>query len=420
MAKSKPLENENQGLSIGKIVIIVILVFTFVPISVLSILYFTNENFKYIANGHLGNAPGAIGKYFQSFPTRDEREAQKRNVANYLLDLDTSRAADKLILIKKEDNALFSDLIKIMSEKNAKKTEPILELIRDNSIKKDILTSTIEQINSEKKLSLSEQAKYYETLSAASLVQEINRVLMDGAVSFRDMGLIIEQMNEKIAVSVLNNLDEEMALKILSNFDSLEKGKKLQEIVAQMKDKERSLVSSAQIYNTELPEKLINDLGQVKKYKLEELSVLYRNMSILQGAQILSRVEDKDFKLNLLNKIKEDEIVREGNDLVTSDLIKATKMFEEYNRKISDLVNVYKKMEPQQIADLISKLYKNNNGVSKYSFENGESFNITDKDLAIEVLRKLSEKVTAQVLAGLDADLASEISKSLALPKEKI
>ncbi|MFT9495009.1 hypothetical protein [Anaerosolibacter sp.] len=420
MAKSKPLENESQGLSIGKIIVIVILVFTFVPISVLGILYFTNENFKYIANGHLSGAPGALGKYFQSFPTRDERETQKKNVANYLLDMDVDRAADKLVLIKKEDEVLFSDLSKIMSEKNVKKTEAILELIRDNSIKKDILVSTIEQIDNEKKLSLSEQAKYYESLSVASLVQEINKALMNGTVSFRDMGLMIEQMNEKVAVSVLNNLDGEMTLKILSNFDSIEKGKKLQEIVAQMKDKERSLISTAQIYDTELPDKLNVDLGQIKKYKLDELSVIYRNMSILQGAKILSQVEDKEFVLNLLNRIKEDEVLREGNDFITSDLIKATKILEEYNRKIFDLVNVYKKMEPQQIADMISKLYNNKNGISKYSFENGESFTITDKDMAIEVLKKLSVKVTADVLASLDADLASEISKSLALPKENL
>lgn len=420
MAKSKSLENESQGLSIGKIIVIVILVFTFVPISVLGILYFTNENFKYIANGHLSGAPGALGKYFQSFPTRDERETQKKNVANYLLDMDVARAADKLVLIKKEDEVLFSDLSKIMSEKNVKKTEAILELIRDNSIKKDILVSTIEQIDNEKKLSLSEQAKYYESLTVASLVQEINKVLMNGTISFRDMGLMIEQMNEKVAVSVLNNLDGEMTLKILSNFDSIEKGKKLQEIVAQMKDKERSLISTAQIYDTELPDKLNVDLGQIKKYKLEELSVIYRNMSILQGAKILSQVEDKEFVLNLLNRIKEDEVLREGNDFITSDLIKATKILEEYNRKIFDLVNVYKKMEPQQIADMISKLYNNKNGIAKYSFENGESFTITDKDMAIEVLKKLSIKVTADVLASLDADLASEISKSLALPKENL
>ncbi len=417
MAISKPLEKENKGLSIGKIIIIIILVFTFVPVSVLSILYFTNENFKYIANGHMSNAPGGIGKYFQSFPTRDERETQKRNVANYLLDLDASRAVDKLVLIKKEDEVLYSDLVKIMTEKNAKKTEPILELIRDNSIKKDILISTIEQIDNEKKLSLSDQAKYYETLSIASLVQEISRVLREGVVSFSNMSLIIEQMNEKVAVSVLNNLDGEMTLKILSRFESLEKGKKLQGIVAQLKDKERSLISVAQIYDTEMPDKLMDDLGQIKKYKLEELSIIYRNMSILQSAQILSKSEDKDFTFKLLNQIKGDEIIREGNDLITSDLIKGMKFFGEYNTRISDLVNVYKKMEPQQIADLIAKLYRNNKGVTKYSLENGESLTITDKDIAIDVLKKLPVKVTAEVVASLDADLGSEISKSLALPK---
>lgn len=416
MAKSKSVESEKQELSIGKIISIVVLVFTFVPVSVLSIVYLTNENFQYIANRHLSNGPGFIGKYFQSFPTREEREAQKRKVANYLLDLDLPRAADKLILIKKEDEALYSALVKIMTEKNAKQTGDILELIRDSSMKKDILVSTLEQIDNEKKVSLSDKAKYYETLSLPNLIGEIKDALNSGIISFHDMGQIVEQMNEKTAVKILSGLDEEISSKLTSYFESGVKRQKLEEIVNQMKDKEKSLIHMAQIYNTEKPDKLIEDLGSEKKFKMEELSVIYRNMSILQGAKVLSKIEDKDFIIRLFNRMKEDEIIREGKDFITPDLSKAMKIYSEYDRKVQELVGIYKKMEPQQVADMVTKLFKNSKASKQYTLENGENLVIGDRDIAIDVMKNLPQKLAAEVLASLDADLASEISKTLALP----
>jgi hypothetical protein len=73
-------------------------------------------------------------------------------------------------------------------------------------------------------------------------------------------------------------------------------------------------------------------------------------------------------------------------------------------------------MEPKQIGDMITKLFKSRKAPEKYIFKNEDQITITDRDIAISVLRKLKEKAVAEVLASLDSDLASEISKKLTLP----
>ncbi|MTI57298.1 hypothetical protein [Geosporobacter ferrireducens] len=416
MATSNAIEKETASLNIGKIIVIVLVVFTMIPATILGIMYFTNENFKYIANNYLSQSPGFIGTYFQSFPTREEKEARKKLVANYLLNTDVSRASDKLTIIKQEDEALYNDLIRIMGQINSKQTEKVLELLRDNSLKKDILTLTLEQIEADNKNTLVDKAKFYETLTLANLIKEIEQNLMNEFVSFREIGLIMEQMKDATTIKVLKHLDEDVTTRILSNFESKEKQGKIQQNLHQLKDKELSLMNAAQIYNGEKIEILAKELGDEKKYKLDELIVIFRNMDLLQTAKTFNRMEDAQFQSKLLSKMKEAEILEPDQGLKTDDVLLAMRLFRQHDERVNDLIKVYGKMTAQQIADLIENLYKGNGNIIKETFSNKESITITDKDLALGLLRSLKEKTQAEVIAALESKLGSEISKQLTMP----
>ncbi len=416
MATSNAIEKEAAPLNIGKIVVIVLIVFTMIPATILGIIYFTNENFKHIVNNHLSQSPGFIGTYFQSFPTREEEESRKKLVANYLLNTDISRASDKLTIIKKEDEALYHDLIRIMGQENSKQTTQVLELLRDNSLKKDILALTLEQIETDNKNILVNKSKFYESLSLVNLIEEIERNLMNEFVSFRETGLIMEQMKDTTAIRVLKYLDEDVAIRILSNFDSKEKQEKIQQSLHRLKDKEVSLISSAQIYNADRPEILVKELGNEKKYKLEELAIIFRNMELLKTAKTFNLLGDPQFQSKLLGKIKEAEVLEPNQGLKTDDILLAMRLFRQHDERVNELIKVYGKMAPQQIADLIGKLYNSSGNVIKETFSNNESITITDKDLAISVLRSLKEKTQAEVIAALEGNLGPEISKKLTMP----
>ncbi|MEW9124919.1 MAG: hypothetical protein AB2421_19560, partial [Thermotaleaceae bacterium] len=74
MATSNAVEKEKGSLSFKKIILIILLVFTMIPAAILAVMYFTNENFRYITNNYFSTSPGFVGSYFQSFPTREERD----------------------------------------------------------------------------------------------------------------------------------------------------------------------------------------------------------------------------------------------------------------------------------------------------------------------------------------------------------
>ncbi len=412
---AKEIEREVQSLGKGKLLLIAIIIFIIVPLTIMSLFYFTNENFKFMVNHSLSKAPGFIGRYFSKFPTKEERETQKREVALYLLDLGTKSAADKLIIIQKEDSKLYRDLLKIMMQIDSNKTEEILERIRNISLKKDALTSMIEQIRKDKMKELESKAKYYEKLSLPNAVAEINDELM-GGISYKDMGRIIEYMSEKKAAKILKNLDEEVVSRLLSEFESKEKSKKVKDLIQSILGHEKELIYIAQVYNEKKPEELLEDVGNTKKYKIDELSIIYRYMDVIQSAQVLGQVEDKDFIFQLLEQIKMDEILDTEKAAIASDLVRTIKIYQDYYKKVDELTKIYAKMDVEQVGDAIAQLFNSNNVGQRYALENQEVILITDQDLAINILERLNPKKAGEVLDTLDINLVSRISKRFTLP----
>lgn len=418
MSKSEATEKTPRELGMGKIIAVILIVFTFIPIIIMSLLYFSNDNFKFIANNYLSGVPGVVGEYFSQFPTREERETQKREVAKFLLELDRESAADKLIIIQKTDTELYGELIKIMGQLNQQQTEKIAEQIRDYSLKEDILTSTLDQIKKDQLNDLKNKAQYYEKLPIVTAVEEINNSLRNDMISYKQMALVFEQMKEDLAAKILSKLDEEVSARILFNYDFKNKKQNVEQLIAKIKDRENELIQIAQIYDVEDFNEALEKIGNNQNYKLEELSVIYRNMDMIQSAKILSNVTDKDFVYSLLEQIKSDEILENGRDHLTSHIVEASTIYRDYNEKTSELIQVFSKMEVQQIVPMIETLFNSKAAPKKYSFNDENYILFSDQDIAINILKKLQPRIVADILSNMDSVLASEISKKLNLPNK--
>ncbi|PAB61270.1 hypothetical protein [Anaeromicrobium sediminis] len=406
---------EKSGLSTFKIIGIVVSVFTIMPLLIFGAIYSTNKTFQYNANKYLKEAPGMVGQYFESIPTKEEREAQKDMVANYFNTLDVNTVSDKLTIIQQEDEELYSDLIKKMISIDKEKANHVLENMRNKNMKKDILLATIDEIDNTKENSLRDRAKYYENLSTANLVNEIKSQIENKEVTYEDMAKTIEYMKEKDALGILENLEKTQVDKFLQYYDPEKKIKFLNEL-AKMKNKKEELLKYAKIYNAENGENLVEIIGNTKKYKINELSTIYRNMDVKKSGEVIALIEDKEFIYELLNQMKNDEILENNEDTLTPSLMEAIKIYTDYNEKIGELERVYSKMAEADIANIIEKLYTNRNGEKTFQLENGQVINISDKDIAISLLGRLKQQTIGNVLANLDTSLASDISKGLALP----
>ncbi len=413
---SEKVSQNEKNLSKGKILIILFIVFILVPIFILSIVYSTNDSFKLTANTYLAKLPGPIGYYFKSYPTEDELMKQLNIISDYLVGIEENRAKDKLILIKNENEKTYSDLIQIMLRTNQSKTTRILEEIRKNTIKEDIIISTLEDIDNEKTDAILENVKYFENLSIISFVDEVKSSLENGVVSYRDMSIVFENMKDDTSANLLNYLDEDITNTILNNFTSNIQSKRVKDIIVTIKDKELYLENMAEIYSSEPPNTMVDVIGNTTTYDLNSLSTIYRHLGVRRSALILSKVEDKDFLYELINKIKEVEILTKNENAITEDLTNSIKIYREFDKNVIELSSIYDKMDERQAAQLITRLIRNNDNPKKYTLNSGDLITLSDEALALEILRSFNDRKIGIILSFMDNNLSSEISKKLAYP----
>ena len=134
----------------NKLKLILIIVFIVIPMAVMTIIYFNNMTFKSKVNNFLAKLPGTAGEYFKYSPTEAERSEKKNDLANHFLSLEPTIAADKLYIIKKDDEKLYSEIIKLMNVSATGKTGEIIKLVRNIELRKDLLFSIHDEIQREK------------------------------------------------------------------------------------------------------------------------------------------------------------------------------------------------------------------------------------------------------------------------------
>lgn len=414
MAEQNKKEEKKKGSIVGAL-LIVILTLILVPSIILGGMYFFNKDFQMTFNSVMVNAPGGVGEYFASFPTRAEQEQQVFDIAEYMVSINEDRAMDKLKVMKQQDKAVYDEIIRTMIRINPNKTKTVLEMIRQSELSSDILLATLDGITSEKNEEIQADANYFASLLLPTAIEELKDRINASVNGHKEVSLIVEQLETELAARLLNQLDAEDRTLIMDLL-STDKSKAINTYNANQASKLSELMNNAQIYKTEAPSKLLGIIGDTNTYNTYDLSILYRELGPKLSGQVLAQVTDETFIYGLISQMKENEIIVNGEDNFTEDVLKSLKIYKEFDDNVRELTNIYENMGSDKVAEMVKRLIRNSSEPSVYNLSNGDVIIVSDEMLALKVLDNFSDKKVSEILGNLDDSLASDISRKMAMP----
>jgi hypothetical protein len=413
MAEEK-VEKKKKGGAI-KAILFLLIFFILIPGLALTGFYFLNETFQYRLNTALADAP-LVGTYFDTLPTRQEKISQIKSIAEYFLEISADRAVDKLILIKADDKTMYDDIIKVMLQLDPNATNLVIESIREKEIRGDAVSTTLDEIVEERNQELSEIASDLESIPFASLRTEMYKIIDDGLNGYSRLARILEQMDAVKAFELLTLLDEEDSDAVLNAMDVQAKALIKEEMNKDMANQQK-LISMSEIYASKDADELIDTLGNTSSYQVDELAIIFKEIGIVKTGQILSMVEDETLVNNVITEMKNNEVLSEGEDLITKDILKTLKIYKDFDDNISRIANISLTRQSQEVSNTLKRLLTNGSLPQVYVLDSGDIIEISDEMLAYEVLERFDDKTIAEIIGYFDDTLASEVYKKLTIPE---
>lgn len=393
-----------------RFLIILLIVLLLIPISILTLFYNLNQTFKRNANEFLSKMPGAVGNYFANIPTEMERREKIQYLSEYYLELDPNTAAEKIYILKKDDEKLYVELIKSMNSISFTKTEEIINRIRNMELRKDLLFSVYEEVLKEEEEKFLSEVTRIENQDIILSIREIENNYSD-----RDFLRVLEEVNIDTLGEILYYVDSDLQDYILSSFNHSKKNAILS--VINRKTKEIiDLEEIAKVYETKPIDVAIDILGNTDTYSMDELAIIFSNLSVLKSSEILSNVEDENFIQDLFSSIIRYEGLRNSELNITQNISKGIEFFNEYSEKINDLVMIYDKMSPERVAKIVESMIGNTNPIASLELEEENILEISDRDIIIDVLSKLRKQNQSRILDYMEPETASLLTRLLASP----
>ena len=404
---------ENEKTSYLKGFIITFLAFLFIPIVTMIIMYFTNDNFHYATNNTLTALPGVLGEHFKSLPTKEEKENIKLQIAKYYIDLDEDRLLDKLLIIKGEDEELYNDLLILLNKENPIKMKLIREKIRLSQLETNLLNRILEEIEDDKKEKINSYVDYYTSLKLPDTISEIERTYQSGEIKDNELAEFFNLMATENGSRYLYYLDNEIVEDIRYQIKK-DKLNDFEREIAAMESKESQLEKLAHIYENETLNTQLNDLTNINKFNIKDLAVIYRNMSIKTAGRILSKIDDIEFITNLYQEISDLEKLNRQAENMPAYISEAIKIYENYDKKVEELGDIYRRISLDELVDTIENMVVGNRVYRRYDV-NTEEIVFTQKNLAIDILRKLPAKRAAEVLEILRVERRIDLTQEFVL-----
>lgn len=398
-----------------KNIIIAIVLILVIPALILFGLYQFVTPFHDMVNDIMRTAPGPIGDYFNSMPTSAETEAQLGKIAAYILELEPDRAVDKLSVIRAEDRAIYDSLIKAMIRLEPNRTEDLIDALRNNSLREDVVLDTLQAISDEQTEYLKSRADYLASLTTLSALREVQNTLDDEVDAHRTVASIFEHLSDSKVVAITGQLYASDVDKIYGFMPS-ERVLDLKSLVEKNKLVTDALSQEAQILKAKDAKSLAQTIGNTNNYSIDQLVDIYQTIGPKRAGEVLAQVEDDVFVSDLTKAIVNRQLLDNGYDNFSEDMIKSLNIYSEYDDNLNELVAIYEKVEESKTAEMIKSLYWNSENVKNYTLSNGDSITITDAQLAMDLLRSFSAKKIASILSYLDNSISTEISTKLALP----
>lgn len=392
---------------------ILVVIFIIIPLIVLSLMYMRNKTFKANMNNRLAKMPGALGEYFQNYPTESERDSKIDYLANHFIDIESSAAADKIYIIKKDDEKLYVDLIRKMNSLSTGKTEDIVLKVRNIELRKDLLFSVHEDAKQE------EEDKFFSEVSRIESQDILTSVLeVEKRFSNRDFLNILKEVRLERMGDILYYTDDDIRNYILETFEDARRTR-IEGIIYEKTNEEKTLIDIARLYETKPIESSIKAIGNTDNFTMEKLGTIYKNLTVSKSAELLSNIKDEEFIEDLFTAIMREEELTKSDTNITSDISQSMEFIIEYNSKIDDLVTVYEKMSPEKVARIVENMMENTETITSFELNAEEVYELSDSVIIIDVLSKMKNRTLSKVFDLMEADKASKITQLLAKPKEK-
>ncbi len=380
-----------------------------------ALLYKTVAPFREVVATALSNVPGGIGEHFSALPTEEETEAQVLKVAAYLLTLSPERAVDKLNAIKSEDGAIYDRVVKAMLRSDPNKTEKFLNSVRESAFGENVLLGTLQKIDEEQEQLNADKANFILSLNRVSALDEIKSMLDESPLAAKSVAAVFKHMPDETVVDIVKRLRPTDVAAIYAEMPA-KRALDLKAMAEKSTIGEQELLQTAALLATKDSEKLAMLLGNEDTYTIDQLATIYRVFGAKFGGEVLSHVKDDEFISKLANAIVDSQKLEGESDNFSDDLLKSLNIFREYDDNLVELVKIYNDVDERKVADIIRRLYWNSENVKTYALQNGESIEISDKRLAVDLLKSFSSKKIATILSYLDNSISTDISTKLALP----
>lgn len=423
MAEKKGVATKQESNEAGKEkkgkggCLVVLLILFLTPLLALSALYFLNDDFQLSLNGLMSGLPGPVGDYFEKFPTRAEALEKVRVVSDYVLELDTPRAVDKLLILQNDDKRAYDDVVKDMLRINPNKTKSILEALREATVNKDALSNAVLSIESEKQDDIKAEASYISGLPSNAAVEAVQDIIEDGINGHRNAAAIFEFVSDSIAVDLLYRLDQVDRDKIFAALSDA-KAMAIRNAYSAKQRRITDLQQVANVYSSEAASSLIDTIGSTGSYTMDDLAIIYKALGPKKAGEVLAKSDNETFVFELVAKMKANELLIGEQDLLTPDLLKSLKIYKEFDDNVLELKEVYAKMDVTRVASIVRNMMLNASPSEVYELNNGQTITISDEDLILEILNSFPRDRVAQILSSFDQTLSSELTRKLALPKQ--
>lgn len=403
--------NENKSKRTRNILITLFIV---TPLLVLSLLYVNNKTFKNKADALLSKLPGVVGEYFKNMPTEEERKMMKSELANYYLSLDPSVTADKLYIIKKEDEKLYQDIVKLMNSISPSQTAEIIELVRKIDLRRDLLVSIYDEIQSDKEAIIMQDVEKFQSGNLFEIIEEIETRFSREKDFKENLSTIFTLIDEDQGTNILYYINNSIRQEILYSLNPYKRNS-IENKLAAKRRRISQLEELSELYRSKPIDIAIEEIGNTEEYSIEELAIIYKNMPILKISEILTKIDDEEFVQDLITAIKlEEQLLKE--DTITNEIGRSMDFVKEYDYKINNLVSIYEDMRVDKVAKIIEKMLNNDDTVTVLEIQAEPVFRISDASIAIDILSKMKNKTLAKIIDNMNDRRAAVLTQELAKP----
>lgn len=397
----------------SKVFYMIIVSFIFIILATIGLLYFTNESFK-----------GTVDEIFKetSFNSKksksinineSELNQKKEDIAEYYV----SKGMDsvyELYAIKTKDELLYSDIVKIMNKKSSSITSKLIKEVRNLEDMDDILTSMHSKIIDENQAKILEEARRLENMDTITAINEMEIRMKDDSSFVENINDIFANMDDESLCNMLYYMDEEMRQSIYSVLDDDLKSE-INNMIKEKDDQYNKLVDIARLYEDKSIDVLLQDIGNTEIYDIDELAVIYSNLSLGKSGEILSRVDNDEFIQDLIAAIREEEQLRK-KDSIVADMNSAIQFIKEYNTKIGELVNFYENMEPNKAAYIMENMLENSSTLTRFTLESEPIYEVTNSSIVVDILKNMKKNSAAKILNYMKTENVTKLTQMLASP----